>query len=107
MSSSLGKVARSSTSPLRNYFNHHFEMVKHEVREASAARTETDEQLAALRAVVADLESGLVEQSLHHARALARVREDVGRLDQRLAGLERTLDRLTDVVAAALISDDR
>jgi hypothetical protein len=102
MSSSLGKVARSATSPMRNYFNQHFEMVKAEIR-----APQTSDQVAALQAVVADLESGLVEQSLHHARALARVRADVERLDDRIASLERTLDRLTDVVAASLSDGER
>jgi hypothetical protein len=97
MSSSLGKVARSATSPMRNYFNQHFEMVKAEIRSLH-----TSDQVASIQAVVADLESGLVEQSLHQARALARVREEVERFDERIAQLEHTLERLTDVVAVAL-----
>jgi BMFP domain-containing protein YqiC len=101
MSSPITRAARSTTSPFRNFFNQHFEMVKHEVRTAGAvhARPEND----ALHMMLADLEAGLVEQSLHHAKALARVRDDLDQLDARLAAIERSVDRLTEVLAASLI----
>ncbi len=98
--SSVRKAARGATSPLRNFFNDHFEMVKAEIRATDASR-----QVASLEAAVADLESDLAEQSLHHARVLARLRSDVEGLDVRLAELERLIGRLTDVVAGAMLAD--
>jgi hypothetical protein len=100
MSSPLGKAARSSTSPFRNYFNQHFEMVKEEIR-ANGAQTGLDW----LEPLFTDLEAGLVEQSLHHARALARVRDDLERLEDRLEGLEQAVRRLTEVLAASLVDE--
>jgi uncharacterized sporulation protein YeaH/YhbH (DUF444 family) len=104
MSSPITKAARSTTSPLRNYFNQHFEMVKNEIRAAAAAQAARPE-IDALHQTLADLEAGLVEQSLHHARALARVRDDLERLDVRLGDIERAVDRLTEVVAASLVDE--
>ena len=107
MSSPLSKAARSTTAPFRNYFNEHFEMVKHEVRTARVVDTRQEAQVDELRAVVADLEAGLVEQSIHHARALVATQETLGRLEARIADLERSIDRLADVVAASVTLDER
>jgi hypothetical protein len=103
MSSPITRAARSTTSPLRNYFNQHFEMVKDEVRAAAAAHARPE--IDGLHLALADLEAGLVEQSLHHARALARVRDDLDRLDVRLGDIERAVERLTEVVAASLVDE--
>lgn len=97
---SVRRVARGATSPVRNFFNQHFEMVKAEIRAADGGPVPT-----ALQAVIADLEADLVEQSLHHARVLTRLRADVEALDNRIVELERLIDRLTDVVAAAMLDD--
>lgn len=75
-------------------------MVKAEIRSVDAGA-----ELPALQAVIADLEADLVEQSLHHARVLSRLRADVEGLDTRIAELERLIGRLTDVVAAAMLDD--
>ena len=89
---SVRRVARGATSPLRDFFNQHFEMVKAEIRSI-----DTGAEIPGLQAVIADLEADLIEQSLHHARVLA--------LDTRLVELERLIGRLTDVVAAAMLDD--
>lgn len=73
-------------------------MVKAEVR-----ATDARGQIESLQAVVADLESDLVEQSVHHARVLSRVRSDLEQVDARIAELERLVGRLADVVAAATL----
>lgn len=106
MGSPLHKAARSTTAPLRDFFNNHFEMVKHEVRTASAAESRTDARVDELRAVVADLEAGLVEQSLHQARALVATQETLERLEARIDALQRSVDRLADVVAASVTLDE-
>jgi BMFP domain-containing protein YqiC len=93
-------VARGATSPLRDFFNQHFEMVKAEIRSVDAGA-----ELQALHAVIADLEADVVEQSLYQGRVLARLRSDVEALDNRIAELERLIGRLTDVVAAAMLDD--
>lgn len=97
---SVRRVARGATSPLRDFFNQHFEMVKAEIRSVDAGA-----ELPALQAVIADLEADLVEQSLHHARVLSRLRADIEGLDNRIVELERLIGRLTDVVAAAMLDD--
>ena len=97
---SVRRVARGATSPFRNFFNQHFEMVKAEIRAADGSNLPT-----ALPAMIADLEADLVEQSLHHARVLTRLRSEVEALDSRIAELERLIGRLTDVVAAAMLDD--
>lgn len=106
MSSPLAKAARSTTAPFRNFFNDHFEMVKHEVRTARVVDAHTDARIDELRAVVADLEAGLVEQSVHHARALVATEETLHRLEARIADLQRSIDRLNDVVAASVTLDE-
>ncbi|MAT07123.1 MAG: hypothetical protein CL424_18980 [Acidimicrobiaceae bacterium] len=106
MSSPLTKAARSATAPFRNFFNDHFEMVKHEVRTANAAGSHSDDRSEALRLVVADLEAGLVEQSLHHARALVAAQESLEQLSARIDELQRAVDRLGDVVAASVSVDE-
>ena len=75
-------------------------MVKAEIRSI-----DTGAEIPGLQAVIADLEADLIEQSLHHARVLARLRADVGALDTRIVELERLIGRLTDVVAAAMLDD--
>jgi hypothetical protein len=97
---SVRRVARGATSPLRDFFNQHFEMVKAEIRAADGGT-----RLPEIQAVIADLEADLVEQSLHHARVLARLRAEVQALDTRIVELERLIGRLTDVVAAAMLDD--
>lgn len=98
--SPLRRAARGATSPLRTFFNDHFEMVKDEVR--------TNNLGPELRAMVTDIESALVEHSLHQARAMSRVATDLEHLDARIAELERVVGRLADVVAAqALEAPDR
>lgn len=98
--SPVRRAARGATSPLRGFFNDHFEMVKAEIRAVDMSR-----QLASLEAVVADLESDLTEQSLHHARVMVRVRTDVEAMSTRIVEMERLVERLTDVVAAAILDD--
>ena len=90
------QVARAATAPVRNFFNQHFEMVKHEVR------THTGDQVH-LANLIHELESTVAETSLHQARTIARLRDDSAALQARVVELERVIERLTEVVAAATL----
>ncbi len=91
----LRSAARAATAPVRNYLNEHFEMVKAEVREQQPV-IDVDQGAAWER--VAELENTISELSLHQAQILARLREQMHDVDQRLARLESLVERLADVV---------
>lgn len=95
--SPLARAARTTTAPIRNFFNQHFEMVKDEVR-----ATGVSEEVRSLVQILTDLESDLLETSLHHVRTTTNLRREVADLNLRLASLERSVDRLSEVVAASL-----
>ena len=84
--------------------NDHFEMVKQEVR--AAGRGDGGPPPAAQVSGadawtrVAELENVLAEQSLHQARVLARLTEEVTELSSRIEELERVVRQLALVVAA-------
>lgn len=93
--SALRRAARSATAPVRGYLNDHFEMVKQEVRQnASVTAGE-----AGSSPRLAELESLLAEQSLHHAQVLARVGDEVAALSNRIAELEAVVRQLAIVAA--------
>ena len=100
------RAARTATAPVRNYLNNHFEMVKEEVRAAGAAHTGAAGSAAAAPdgddawARVAELENMLAEQSVHQARVLARLTEEVVELTARIGDLERIVRQLAVAVAA-------
>ncbi len=94
------RAARSVTAPVRGYLNDHFEMVKEEVRRTGAKAPEhpagtTDEAWAR----VAELENLLAEQSVHQARVMARVGDEMASLTDRVAELERLVRTLTELLA--------
>ncbi len=98
------RAARSVTAPVRGYLNDHFEMVKEEVRRvgdtARPATTvpdggTTDEAWAR----VAELESLLAEQSVHQARVMARVGDEMAALTDRVAELEQLVRTLAELLA--------
>ena len=107
----LVRAARTATSPVREYLNNHFEMVKQEVRAAGAASAVTgsagtgsgDGDDAWAR--VAELENLLAEQSVHQARVLARLTEEVVELTARIEDLERIIRQLALAVAAPVAED--
>lgn len=94
-------IAKRLTGPFRSYFNGHFEMVKEEVRAHGTGAPEAGDGAAWER--VGELEHHLAEQAVHQARSLTRLTEEVAALAERLAELERTVDRLV----AALDAHDR
>jgi hypothetical protein len=94
----LRNAARAATSPMRNYINQHFEMVKDEIRHHQPVVNET-----AAWERVAELENTVSEMSLHQAQLLARLRDQMGDLDARLARLETLVERLADVVGAMTV----
>ncbi len=93
----LRSAARAATAPVRNYLNDHFEMVKAEVRDHQPV-VDVDQGAAWER--VGELENTLAEMSLYQAQMLARLREQMGDLDARIANLESLVERLADVVGA-------
>ena len=95
--SPIRRVAKAATSPVRGYINNHFEMVKEEVRQKRSEEWQR----------IADLEATVSEASLHQARVLARLRDEVEAVTRRLQDLEQATDRLADVVAAATVVADR
>jgi hypothetical protein len=101
----LVRAARSATAPVRNYLNNHFEMVKEEVRAAGATNAGTAGTAAPAAdggeawARVAELENLLAEQSVHQARVLARLTEEVVELTARVGDLERIVRQLAVAVA--------
>lgn len=95
--SPIRRAAKAATSPVRGYINNHFEMVKDEVRQKRSEEWQR----------IADLEATVSEASLHQARVLARLRDEVEAVTQRLHDLEQATDRLADVVAAATVVADR
>lgn len=98
MSSAITRFARTTTAPVRNYFNNHFEMVKDEVRSTNVS-VDIDERAAWQR--VAELENLVSEMSLYQARVLNRLSDDVDRLAERIDDLDRVVGQLVAVVAAA------
>jgi glycosyltransferase involved in cell wall biosynthesis len=94
--SEVKRVARAATAPVRNYINHHFEMVKDEVRTQAGDRVH-------LANLIHELEASVTETSLHQARTIARLREESVVLSERIGELERMIERLTEVVAAATL----
>ena len=94
--SEVKRVARAATAPVRNYINHHFEMVKDEVRTQAGDRVY-------LANLIHELEASVTETSLHQARTIARLREESVALSDRIGELERMIERLTEVVAAATL----
>lgn len=99
-SSPLARAARATTAPVRDFFNRHFEMVKDEVRAAGA-----NSQGGSLHETLADLESDLLETTLHQARLTAGLRQEIEQLTSQIESLERTVDRLSEVLAASTRSD--
>ncbi len=98
----LRNAARAATSPVRGYFNQHFEQVKSEIRNQ---KVELDDDDAWTR--VADLENLLAEMALHHSQSLARLADEVATANDRIAELERLVERLADVVAAMTVDPSR
>ncbi len=96
----IRSAARAATSPVRNYINRHFEMVKDEIRSHQPV---VDAGAAWER--VAELENTVSEMSLHQAQILARLRDQLGEVDRRLAGLETLVERLADVVGQMTVDD--
>lgn len=98
----LKSAARAATSPMRNYLNQHFEMLKHEIREQRPAARDDGVDDAWLR--LDELQNQLAEISLHHARILAglrdELREHLAATDRRLDELEGLIAKVADVVAA-------
>lgn len=98
------RAARSVTAPVRGYLNDHFEMVKEEVRRVGAtAPSATSEPTGGTTdeawARVAELENLLAEQSVHQARVMARVGDEMASLTDRVAELERLVRTLTELLA--------
>ena len=93
-------AARAATAPVRNYINRHFEMVKDEIRQHQPV-IDVDQSAAWER--VAELENTVAELSLHQAQILARMREQMGDVADRLARLESLVERLADVVGAMTV----
>ena len=100
---SLRNAARAATSPVRGYFNQHFEQVKSEIRNQ---KIELDDDADAWKRV-ADLENLLAEMALHHSQSLARLADEVASSNERIAELERLVERLADVVAAMTVDATR
>jgi hypothetical protein len=97
----LKRATHSATAPVRNYINNHFEMVKQEVRASGSAPAAGDGGEATdAWTRVAELENVLAEQSVHQARVLARLTEEVVELSARIEDLERVVRQLAAVVAA-------
>lgn len=97
----LKRAARSATAPVRGYLNDHFEMVKEEIRRVGAtpgtatAGATTDDAWAR----VAELENLLAEQSVHQARVLSRVADEVAALTDRVGELEDVVRSLAGLLA--------
>lgn len=100
----MRNAARAATAPVRNYLNDHFEMVKAEVRDHQPV-IDVDQGAAWER--VGELENTLSEMSLHQAQMFARLREQMGDLDARMANLESLVERLADVVGAMTVDEPR
>jgi hypothetical protein len=90
----LRGAARSVTAPVRNYVNHHFEMVKDEIRRSGGGPV--DEATAWQR--VAELENALTELSLYEGRLISRLTDEVAGLTARIDDLERVVRQLAAVV---------
>lgn len=100
LTGSLRNVARSATAPVRGYFNQHFEQVKSEIRNQ---KPELDDDSQAWKRV-ADLENQLAEMALHQSQVLARLADRVEATNDRVAELERLVERLADVIAAQTVA---
>lgn len=106
--SPLRRGARAATSPIRGYFNDHFEMVKDEVRRTSAstaapvavtAPVVVDDSASWVR--VAELENTIAELSLYQTRVMTRMTDEVAELNVRIDELERIVRQLAAVVGAS------
>jgi hypothetical protein len=96
------RVARSATSPVRDYINNHFEMVKDEVRQSGAATgalTADGSADGSAWGRLSELESMLAEHSIHQARVLARLSEEVAELAARIDDLERVVRQIAVAIA--------
>ena len=100
---SFRSAARAATSPVRGYFNQHFEQVKSEIRNQ---KVELDADSDAWTRV-ADLENLLAEMALHQSQSLARLADEVAATNDRIGELERLVERLADVVAAMTVDAPR
>lgn len=87
-------LARRAGSPIRTYFNGHFEMVKAEIRHA-ARPVEADVTVR-----LAEMESSNAEMFVYESRLLNRISDDVVELAERVSELERVVAQLAAVVAA-------
>jgi hypothetical protein len=100
----LRRASRAATAPLRNYINNHFEMVKQEVRAAGSHPPGSGTDADAWSRV-SELENVLAEQSVHQARVLARLTEEIVELTVRVGDLERVVRQLA-IVAAPPVPDE-
>ena len=99
MASPLRKLAHSTTAPVREFFNWHFEMVKQEVRRTATSGGSAADDFAAWEQV-AELENAMAEMSLYQSRMLTRLGSHVEAMSERLAELERVVAQLAAVAAA-------
>lgn len=92
------RVARSATSPVRDYINNHFEMVKHEVRQSSGGGGGAAGNAAAWDRL-SELENMLAEHSIHQARVLSRLSDEVAALSSRIDDLERIVRQMAVAIS--------
>jgi uncharacterized coiled-coil protein SlyX len=78
-------------------------MVKEEVRRVGAGRSAAPTDDAWVR--VAELESLLAEQSVHQARVMARVADEIAALSERVGDLEHVVRALAAVTAPPMPED--
>jgi hypothetical protein len=93
--SSAKRIARAATAPMRGYFNNHFEMLKHEVREHASSGGAGD---SAAWDRIAQLENTIAELSLYQGRLLTRMSDDVSELGSRVHDLERIVRQLAAII---------
>lgn len=98
MSGSVRTAARWATAPIRGYFNGHFEMLKEEVRASGGRRDRAEPEPGGTAERLAELEALVAEHAQHQARVLARLGDDLATLTERIAELERAVDRLVAAV---------
>jgi glycosyltransferase involved in cell wall biosynthesis len=108
----LRGAARGATSPVRGFFNAHFEMTKDEVRSQTEVMAERYEHsLESLRVTLGDsiasLAKVVADVHVHQTRSAMDLRSEIVEMQQQLAEFRQDLNVLTEALVRLSESDPR
>lgn len=97
-------AARTASSPVRNFFNSHFEMTKEEIRRSTEhlARSGEVQQDAS----IGELANVVAETQLHQARIIGELRREVAELRRQVDEMTSATRETTAVLAASTLVPD-